>query len=1352
MSRRNSPLIFLAAFLACVLLACDASVSFAQTPRDFDANREKQLEFFESRIRPVLIEHCYACHNSSDSKEGELALDDRRGTRSGGSGGKIILPGDPNGSRLIAILKHEIEGLEMPEDGPKLDAKIIANFEKWIQTGALDPRDQPPSMDELADSTSWATTKQRRLQWWSWQPIREVSPPPGSGSAIDRLVRAKLEEHGLQPSHAATSEVLIRRLYLTLIGMPPTNDELDGWMKRLGDSSTPNQQATDELIDHLLGSDHFGERWARHWMDWIRYAESHGSEGDPAIVNAWMYRDYLIRALNDDVGYDTLVREHIAGDLLKIPRINETLGINESAIGPAHWRMVFHGFAPTDALDEKVRFVDDQVDVFSKAFLGLTVSCARCHDHKFDAISQRDYYALFGILASCRPARRVIDTPDRQRDHASQLRELKPQIRSAVCSDWRKAEEDTRRRIGNLFDEDTQNGTSLAKELSRIGSSSRSDSHVIWNQWTEASLQTDGKPNDATSQNWTFGNQGDHSGWHLEEFGLSSGPVAPGEFTVALAGPNAIESILPSGLYSHLLTSKHAARLTSPDFSVSEDQAVWVHAKGNKSTFRYVIQDYPRNGTVYPVTQLKPEWKWHRLDLSYWRGDSAHLEIVTAQDAPLLAKNDPGSWFGIREARITHKNAPAPKVFNRFLSELVAGSETPPQTPDQWEATVWAAIERSLNAWEEGTCNDAQADLLDQALRSGLLKNKLSSLSSSKQLITRYRKLEESIAIPTRVPGLDETRSRVQPLFVRGNHKQPTDEVPQRFLEAIDETPYETDRSGRLQLAEDLLRNDNPLPRRVLVNRVWHHLFGRGIVETPDNFGRLGQPPTHPELLDWLATQFERDGWSLKSLIRSIVRTKTWQQSSRPSKKAENVDPNNRWLSHANVRRLDAEAIRDSLLVASGELERKAYGPPVGGNAPRRSVYVSVIRNRLDPFLRAFDFPEPSSTTGRRDITNVPAQSLTMMNDPRVASQAIKLATSIHQSNASEDESLQRLYTRLFSRSPTNREAAIARQFLKESQDAAEQTIQSAEGLRQQHADLLDKRRSLMEPARTKLLADRPKQSTASLRPLAKWTFDSNTKDQIGSLHGIIHGPAQVKDGSLHLKSGAYVTTPPIPKPITEKTLEVWVSVDDLQQRGGGVLTIQTPNGVVFDSIVYAERDSRQWLAGSNVFARTEPFGGEPENAQEGEPIHVAIVYSADGTITGYRNGKPYGKSYRKGTPVTYQADDAILSFGVRHLPAGGNRLFRGRIDSASLYDRALSVEEIAASFVGSENWVSDADVIRSLSVKETNRLKTLEQQANDVQQQLKELGPVPSRFGDREAWIELTRTLLTLKEFIYVR
>ncbi|MDH3719561.1 MAG: DUF1549 domain-containing protein, partial [Planctomycetota bacterium] len=434
--------------VGCVVLF----VLMAVVAQSEEPTRE-QLDFFESRIRPVLVEHCYECHNSVDTAEGKLAVDHRVALLKGGAGGPIIVPGKPTQSRLLSILRHEVEDLEMPQDGPKLDTRVIADFEQWIAKGAADPRDQAPSADELAKVTSWDSVLQRRKQWWSFQPIRTPVPPAVDDALwadhpIDRFIEARRKAAGLKPAEPAAPATLVRRLYFNLIGLPPSSREAEQWTARIAKASAEKRDETiAQLVDELLGSPRFGERWARHWMDWIRYAESHGSEGDPEIARAWVYRDYLIRALNADIPFDQLVREHVAGDLLKHPRINETLGINESAIGPAHWRMVFHGFAPTDALDEKVRFIDDQINAFSKAFLGLTVSCARCHNHKFDAISQKDYYALFGVLGSCRPGRTVIDLPDRVNRHRAELTALKPKIRTAIASDWLASAKNLAKRI-----------------------------------------------------------------------------------------------------------------------------------------------------------------------------------------------------------------------------------------------------------------------------------------------------------------------------------------------------------------------------------------------------------------------------------------------------------------------------------------------------------------------------------------------------------------------------------------------------------------------------------------------------------------------------------------------------------------------------------------------------------------------------------------------------------------------------------------------------------------------------------------------------------------------------------------
>ena len=291
---------------------------------------EKQLNFFETRIRPVLVEHCYSCHNSADQQDSALALDHRTATMRGGSGGPIIVAGDPAASRLIDILKHDIEGFEMPEDGPKLDAIVISDFETWIRMGAPDPRNIPPTAEQLAATISWEAQRERRKQWWSFQPIAEVPTPSGKGNPVDLFIRSQLAEVNLKHAPRAKPVVLIRRLFLTLTGLPPTRQQLLQWQERY-ESGQSNSETTDQLIDTLLSSKHFGERWTRHWLDWIRYAESHGSEGDPAIENAWVYRDYLIRALNDDIPYDTLVREHIAGDLLPEPRINPDVPLAEEA-------------------------------------------------------------------------------------------------------------------------------------------------------------------------------------------------------------------------------------------------------------------------------------------------------------------------------------------------------------------------------------------------------------------------------------------------------------------------------------------------------------------------------------------------------------------------------------------------------------------------------------------------------------------------------------------------------------------------------------------------------------------------------------------------------------------------------------------------------------------------------------------------------------------------------------------------------------------------------------------------------------------------------------------------------------
>lgn len=1346
-------------------------------------SESQQAEFFESKIRPVLIEHCYACHNSSDNAEGGLAVDHRDAFLQGGDGGILIKSGDSGGSRLLAILRHEIDGLEMPEGGPKLDDSVIADFQRWIATGAYDPRDTPPDADSLAALQSWESLLERRKAWWSFQPIVDHVPPttgiaPEIDEAklhpVDRFVFAKLSPTTLRPNPTADSATLVRRLHFALIGLPPTIQQSQLWTSRIDSADVSRRdEIVETLVDELLANPQFGPRWARHWMDWIRYAESHGSEGDPAIDNAWMYRDYLIRALNDDVPIDQLIREHVAGDLLENPRINQAGQFNESVIGTAHWRMVFHGFAPTDALDERVRFTDDQINAFAKAFLGLTVSCARCHDHKFDAISQADYYALFGILNSCRPGRATIDLPEDQNRHRDALTQLKVEIKNATANAWLRSLDALPQQLQNRIATD---GQSIAENsllgtyrtlFQSLGPEKQSDN--------QADIKADWQRLRKTHLPATARDPKDFSTWFRYGNGLSAGPSPAGEFIVSGEGDAVISAIYPAGIFSNLISSKHAARLTSPDIKLDGDYEILANVIGDGgASIRYVVQNYPRNGTVYPVAQLQPKWQWQRFDVQYWNGDDIHIELAAAMDAPLLVGQQSRSWFGVRDVQLVRKGESKPDDSDRSLAALFANWNEAPITPQSLDTEIVDALRQSILAWQKGTLDDQQALFLNRCLQEGILANRIADISGVETVVKRYRELESDIPVPQRIPSLDETVGRDQPLMIRGNHKTLGESIPRRFLQAIDSTPYSTsnnhesnaspaDASGRLRLAEDLLRNDNPLTRRVIANRIWHHLFGRGIVSTPDNLGRLGDTPTHPELLDWLAVRLPENRWSLKQLIRTLVTSRTWQARSTPSPAVIAIDPDNRLWSHARLNRLEAEAIRDSLLSVSGSIDLTPLGPPVSGNSSRRSIYVGVRRNSLDPFLRVFDFPEPFSATGRRDSTNVPAQSLTIMNDPRVVALATSWATKVlgDQTLQNDRQRVDQMFRSALGRPALPAELSQTLQFLDQSKRLYSDLRNELDKLDATANQARARIEAIMTPMRQKLVMERespsttPDQNLASIQPptpIRAWDFAEGTNDMVASSPLTMMGDAKINDAALTFEGNGYAVTQPLDVSLRAKTIEAWVRLSDTSQRGGGVITIQTLDGNVFDSIVFGEESPGQWLAGSNNFARTESFDGEVEKDALDQPVQIAIVYEESGRITAYRNGTPYGKPYQSRGIQPFIAGQSILSFGVRHLPAGGNRMLKGTIHRARLYHAALSADEVRASFENGTNFVSDATVTERLTSDQRKEIERLRGEVARTDELRCELG-ANLRENDTEAiWADLAHSLITLPEFIYVR
>jgi len=1208
----------------------------------------QQLDFFESRIRPILAQECYECHSTATKQKGGLLLDSRPGWQSGGDSGDTIKPGDPKNSLLLQTLRHEHEDLKMPKNGAKLDAKIIADFEQWIFEGAPDPRDTPPSKEQLEKETAWSATLARRKEWWAFQKIKTEN---SNLKSIDDFIDAELKKQTLPAAPAADPTTLTRRISYILTGLPPSDSS---------DKADPSDQ-----INALLNSPAFGEKWARHFLDWIRYAESYGSEGDPAIPYAYRYRDYLIRAFNDDVPYPQLIKEAIAGDLLPKPRLKN--GINESAIGIAQLRMVLHGFSPVDSLDEMVTFTDNQIDTVTKAFQALTVSCARCHNHKFDAISQADFYALYGIFTSTHPAVIDANAPGTGEAIRAELKQLKMQIKATLIKDW----------------------LSTQKE----------------GPHSSVPIPLSSKPA------FTF-------------HGLPHTP--PGEFTLT---ENTLR-IHPSGYLSSPLSQKDRAVLVTERFK-NPGGTLWFRVAGNGGVkAKYVVQNYPRTGTIHKAVELKEPkdetLSWRSLDLEFWKDDEIFLQVTTAADMPAEYKADAPSWFLLTDAVITKD-----------------------KTPPTFEQTSKLTPSELISAWQSNTLTDADAEALD-----ALIQSKQLSTNSITPLLSRYRDLEAKLPAPTRVPGVIEADAKDAALFVRGDHKQPAEIIPRRFLDALDPTPFATKQSGRLELAERMAdMKTNPLTARVIVNRLWHHVFGRGIVATTDNFGKLGDLPTHPELLDFLAQRFIDSGGSIKEMLKLMLSSRAFQRSSEFSVLSSQLDPENKLLSHWSTRRLEAEAIRDSIVNLSGKLDTTLYGESVSSGDDRRSIYVKVIRNSLPPFLTTFDSPVPFATRGQRDATNVPAQSLTLLNDPNVISWARSWALRTA-SITPDEQRIRQMFRQAFSREATADEVTQSQAYLTTLQA---QTTQEAQKLVEQENQLTALNQqitAILAPARQKLLKTvnpvNPVNSVPS--PLAEWTFD-NLNDTSGNLPLTLTGNAHLENGTLVLDGKSMAQSGSLPKKLKAKTLEAWVQLDNLTQRGGGVITVQGKDGVLFDSIVFAEKTPSHWVAGSNFFDRSELFEGPAETEAAIRPVHIAVVYQPDGTISGYRDGKPYGRTYRKAPAALFEAEASQILLGCRHGKPTGNHGLAARIYRARLYDRALTPEEITQTARIEASTITESDILATLSDDQRTQLTSLQSQRDLLTKTLESTRSTAAGTDPvLNAWASLAQSLINLKEFIYLR
>ncbi|MFZ2281708.1 MAG: PSD1 and planctomycete cytochrome C domain-containing protein [Prosthecobacter sp.] len=1002
--------------------------SFATMACLFTASVMGAEDIFVSKLEPLLKQRCFECHSHETKIKGGLALDSKSGWEKGGESGPAIVPGKPEASLLMQALSHAEKDVKMP---PKkmLPAAEIEVFAEWIRLGAPDPRvSEVKNSQDLAAGDSWDAEFHKRLDWWSLKPMRKVEPPKvddvaWSKEPVDRFVRAALAAAKLQPAPPAEPGVLRRRLAFVLTGLPP--------------SSASVSLSDEAYVDMLLQSPRFGEHFARHWMDVVRYTDTYGYEWDNPAKGAYEYRDYLIRAFNDDISFAQFLREQIAGDLLPRPRINTDSQTNESLIGPMFYHLGEHRHGSSlmfNGIHQEM--VNNKIDAFSKAFIATTVACARCHDHKLEAVSQHDYYALAAIFTTPRWTSRVIDAPGKNDAAIAKLKDLRAAIRTEVAAAWKKP-------FAAAFLK--QWAESHSSVLKGVGAPLAAPGQFTQKavEWRKARVA-------AQNANAIFKPLADPAkaqlpdGWVMEGDGMKHGFAEEGTLLIALEGDAVIACILPRGWHTHALSSKLPGALRMPPEHLIPGRFVSLDLAGGEFGGQLVVDDHAfQNETIAFYTNTIPAWRTFG-DAELKNGvQQVTLEFATSSLNPNfpprtglakgLKNNDFGydkrSWLSVCGI-VSHDKAGMPQDEQDSFAGLYDGADS----QDSWQR-IAAWFNSAVARWCEGKTQPGDQPVLDWLLSSGLLPNKAEPGSRLATLVTEYRGVEAGINFPRTVNSMDqrETARASYPLNVRGNVDVPGTLVQPGFLKMLDLRARVTD---RLTLAESLLDPEHPLTARVYVNRVWQWLFGTGLVATPDDFGRLGDKPSHPELLDWLAREFIREGWSTKKLVRRLVLSQTFRQSGLVADAARERDPENRLLNHYPTRRLEAEAIRDSLLAISGRLDSQLYGRPVlpfrsaedgakrlfsgplDGHG-RRSIYLQM--SIMDPpkFLVGFNLPDLKLPAGRRDVTNVPSQALIMLNDPFVNEMAKCWAAGLlkHQ-DVNREEGVRQMFGQALARAP----------------------------------------------------------------------------------------------------------------------------------------------------------------------------------------------------------------------------------------------------------------------------------------------------------------------------------------------
>lgn len=911
------------------LFGCVVLLSAPALAADTDA---ASIEFFETKIRPVLVEHCFECHSAkAQPAEGNLRLDSRDALRKGGKTGPSIVLGKPDASLLIKSLRYTDENLQMPPDG-KLPDGVIADFEKWIASGAADPR------TDAAAGSSGNNISTRAASHWAFQSVRRSPIPVVKDAAwstepIDAFVLAKLEQHGLKPSPHADRRTLAKRLYVDLTGVLPTIAEVEEFLQ----DTRPD--AYERLVDRLLSSPRYGERWARHWLDVARFADTKDGVlmyGDDRLRPfAYTYRDYVIKAFNDDTPFNQMIEEQLAADLIE-PKVEP-------------WRLAAMGFLTLGRqFDNNIHdVIDDRIDTVTRGWLGLTVACARCHNHKYDPIPTEDYYSLYGVFASSEsplelPLIDAAESNPAAAESEQKLAAKRAELRKFLDDQYAMLLETARQRVGDyLVHAATTQPDPLETAiffLSLAPTDLRPPMVARWRRF----LQQRSQPDDPV-----FGP------WH-DAFKVSEGELAN---------------------------------------------------------------------------------RWADLSKD-WSAKAAGLD--RGQINPLVRSS--------LQAAQPKTHADVARLYGDLLKTVYEDSKKSPPTSVTASSGATAETLLASRAREQllniVTNADSPAYFPKSRTRDHMSRGEKDSFGGKMNEIDRM-----AVQAPQHVPRamvLNDSEQLYDPrVFVRGNPAAPAQRVPRQFLKVgspAERQPF-ANGSGRLQLARAITSSENPLASRVIVNRVWMHLFGEPLAPNPSDFGLRSEAPTHAGLLDWLSADLIENGWSLKRLQRQIVLSQTYQQVSFDRPDGRRIDPDNRLLWRTNRRRLDLEAMRDSLLSVSGRFNPQMFGRPrdlaADPQHSRRTVYGLVDRQSLPGLFRSFDFASPDSTAERRPQTTVPQQALFGLNSPFVVEQVKSLVAQPEIAGVGQrPDRIKAVYQRILLRQPTADELAAADEFVQ----AAEQS------------------------------------------------------------------------------------------------------------------------------------------------------------------------------------------------------------------------------------------------------------------------------------------------------------------------